>query len=170
MGTGIDYGLGKTNVDVANGIRYGVISQHSVGQAWYDDSQPYYGEPSCPICGNPTFTAKDRHDNEFAVCEPCARIFEDDELGLDMMEPISWYYEDDEYSMETCLDSDIMIVKSPYFTMARYCSPCVPGAGNLDDHDPDGVMTYCLGHDWFEDNKAPYPVFKVSDHSKVDYI
>ena len=27
---GIDYGLGRSNIDKATGIRYGVISQHSV--------------------------------------------------------------------------------------------------------------------------------------------
>ena len=42
---GIDYGLGKTNIDKTSGIRYGVISQHSVGQAWYDESEAYYGTP-----------------------------------------------------------------------------------------------------------------------------
>jgi len=25
-----------------------------------------------------------------------------------------------------------------------------------------GVKTYCLGHDWFDGDKAPYPVFTVN--------
>jgi hypothetical protein len=45
---GIDYGLGRANVDHETGIRYGVISQHTVGQAWYDSAEAEYGEPHCP--------------------------------------------------------------------------------------------------------------------------
>ena len=36
MSAGIDYGMGQSNVDHATGIRYGVIAQNNVGQAWYD--------------------------------------------------------------------------------------------------------------------------------------
>ena len=49
---GIDYGCGMVNVDHATGIRYGVISQGSVLQAWADSAEPDYGEASCPKCGN----------------------------------------------------------------------------------------------------------------------
>lgn len=31
----------------------------------------------------------------------------------------------------------------------------------------DGVKTYALGSDWFEDGKAPYRVFKVEDDTEV---
>jgi hypothetical protein len=30
-----------------------------------------------------------------------------------------------------------------------------------------GVRTYCLGHDWFEDGKAPYPVYRVDNGELV---
>ena len=49
---GIDYGLGQSNVDKANGIRYGVISQHSVIPEAMDDVDYDYGKPTCPKCGN----------------------------------------------------------------------------------------------------------------------
>ena len=39
---GIDYGLGKTNIDPKTNIRYGVICQNDVGQAWYDSCEPVY--------------------------------------------------------------------------------------------------------------------------------
>lgn len=35
--------------------------------------------------------------------------------------------------MTDCLDNDAFIIKSPYYTYAQFCSPCVPGAGNLDN-------------------------------------
>ena len=36
-GPGIDYGHGKTNIDLKTGIRYGIISQHSVNPDAMDD-------------------------------------------------------------------------------------------------------------------------------------
>ncbi len=59
MAKGIDYGNGLTNIDHSNGIRYGVIPANEVLQAWCDSSEPDYGEPHCPKCGN---------------AGPCARI------------------------------------------------------------------------------------------------
>mgnify|MGYP000223845084 CR=1 FL=1 len=46
---GIDYGMGQSNIDVDNGIRYGVIHQNEVGQAWFDESEPIYFY-HCPKC------------------------------------------------------------------------------------------------------------------------
>ena len=42
--SGIDYGRGLTNIDGKTGIRYGVIHQQHVLQAWCDDSEAYYGD------------------------------------------------------------------------------------------------------------------------------
>lgn len=50
MGAGIDYGFGTTNRDPATGMRYGVISQHGVSQAWRDSAEPDYGAATCPDC------------------------------------------------------------------------------------------------------------------------
>lgn len=92
-------------------------------------------------------------------------------------------FEGDGYIIETMLDNDLCIIKSPYVTFAPPCSPCVPGAGNLDSikadielalpsknslveinrvirqgyGDPSWRITYCLGPDWFDDEKCPYP-------------
>lgn len=49
---GIDYGMGNCNIDKSNGIRFGVIHQNEVLQAWADSSEADYGEPHCPKCGN----------------------------------------------------------------------------------------------------------------------
>lgn len=40
-------------------------------------------------------------------------------------------------------------------------APCAPGAGYLSNPCPDGPKTYCFGHDWFENDVAPYPVYRV---------
>lgn len=145
----IDYGMGQTNIDRSNGIRYGVISQNSIMQAWLDSSEGVY---PCDDC---TCSEDERED-----CTAETDTFE---------------YSGDGYEMVTCLDNDVMVIRSPFYTYAPFCSPCVPGAGNLDSaadlfekHSerfnasaPRGVETYCVGHDWFDDGVALYPVFSV---------
>lgn len=165
MSAGIDYGMGHSNVDPETGIRYGVISQHSVTQAWCETSEPDYGDPHCPQCGGDVVDGKRVNDAE-CVCTSCDWQGDSSECYSD--EPIGWTVDDGEITATDCLDSDIMVLKSLYYTFARFCSPCVPGAGNLDDHDPDGVKTYCLPHNWFECGKAPYPVYRVDDDSLVE--
>ena len=176
---GIDYGLGQSNRDPSNGIRYGVISQHSVGQAWYDEAGADYGEPTCPKCGNKVKDSSEAEGDLFEskyesyrshgcadyVCESCKLMLDSEDVYGD--EPIGWSFEDSEYSLTDCLDSDIMILKSPFYTFAQFCSPCVPGAGNLNSPMDDGVKCYCLGHDWFEDRRAPYPVYRVDTDELV---
>ena len=189
---GIDYGLGQSNRDPSNGIRYGVISQHSVGQAWYDEAEADYGEPTCPKCGGKVRPVKTRtessdppgewvsfivdedlddyesyrsHSCADRVCESCELVMDSEDVFGE--EPIGWSFEDSEYSLTDCLDSDIMILKSPYYTFAQFCSPCVPGAGNLNSPMEDGVKCYCLGHDWFEHRCAPYPVYRVENDELV---
>lgn len=49
---GIDYGMGRTNMDTDTGIRFGVIPANDITQSWYDSSDPDYGKPSCGECGN----------------------------------------------------------------------------------------------------------------------
>lgn len=44
MSLGIDWGGGVTNIDVKTGIRYGVINQKEVLQAWCDSSEPDFAE------------------------------------------------------------------------------------------------------------------------------
>lgn len=89
-----------------------------------------------------------------------------------------WLWEEDGYRLANCLVSDIIVLKSPFYTYAQFCSPCVPGAGNLDHpfvcefgdvgyaraaEEQGWPKVFCLGHDFFEGNRAPYPVFRVDD-------
>ncbi len=138
-GPGIDYGGGMTNRDPDTGIRYGVISQHSVMQAWADSSEADYGKPTCPECGNGLVHFDEsiagdwegnRGCNDY-MCTACEAIYDSADAYSD--EPLGWSVDDGEYKLVDCLDSDVMVLQSPYYTFAPFCSPCVPGAGNLDD-------------------------------------
>ena len=174
MGAGIDYGMGRTNINHATGIRYGVISQHDVSQAWCDSAEPDYGAPTCPKCGNDVVACDDSSVDEVEqygrgcadyVCETCEHTLDSDDVyGA---EPRGWSYSGDGYELADCLDSDVIVLASPFYTFGQYCSPCVPGAVSLNSPDTDGAKAYCLGHDWFEGGKAPYPVFSVETGKEV---
>jgi len=187
---GIDYGsITGVNRNKQTGIHYGVIAQWSLDPDVINDvimEGVYYGEPTCPKCGNDA-QDYDRQDIDgdwergFGchdyMCQPCRYVFDTGEAFAEEM--LGWTYDSDGYELQDCLDTDVMVIESPYYTYAEYCSPCVPGACNLDqaltdldydiatDHGMTAPKTYCLGHDWFEGNKAPYRVFRVSDGSEV---
>lgn len=176
MANSIDYGMGMTNIDKKTGIRYGVISLHEVCQSWCDSSEANYGDPTCPKCGNRAVDIDDesapdiddteewKDDGRDYACVKCRYSFESCDAYGD--EPLSHNLDDGEYvASQGGDDSDIFILKSPYFTLCEYCSPCAPGAGYLlNDGD---VKAYCFGHDWFEDGKAPYKVFSVATGLEV---
>jgi hypothetical protein len=193
---GIDYaGTGATcNRDKETGIRYGVISTHSLTEWFWDDVENDYGEPTCPECGSPV-TAIPSHgeqlENGVAIivdmpdvyagfepyrargcddfaCEFCKHTLDSDQVYSE--DALGWSIDDGAYKVVDCLDSDAMIIKAPYYTFAAFCSPCVPGAGNLDGdtHTPDGVKCYCFGHDWFDGDRAPYPVYSVETGELVE--
>jgi hypothetical protein len=179
---GINYaGPGSTvNMDADKGIRYGVISRNSViesGQEIYEDGtnlshQHFFSEVRENLRRALDDYFSDHHyrDGEPSDLDKAAGDALDaieDRLNDRYQEDNDSYrYEKDDYIIETCLDNDFTVIKSPYFTYAQFCSPCVPGACNLDsplDHIPeDGSNAcYCLGHEWFEDGRAPYPVFNM---------
>ncbi len=176
MGHGTDYGRGMSNIDHATGIRYGIIPMHEVGQAWCDSSEPDYGEPHCPECGNEAVTLDaidDEHDDwETArgacgdyACEDCKYIFDGQDAFGD--EHTNMYYADG-YKAFDDDSGDVWVTLSPYYTRAAYCSPCAPGACHLSSPYEDGDKAYCFGHDWFEGGVAPYPVYLVADDSEVN--
>lgn len=163
MNIGIDYGFGRTNIDPKTGIRYGVISQHTIGSESLGDIETIYaddeGQTECSFCGYESVEG-------WSMCPECETETESDPH----VEPIGLKYggQDEEYWIIDCLDSDLMVLKSPYYTFAQFCSPCVPGAGNLDNPMDDGVKCYALGHDWFEDGEAPYPLYRVDTGERVE--
>ncbi len=138
---GINYaGHTGVNQDKANGIRYGVMPQNEVLQAWADSSEAQYPK-------------REKGERQAAY-----------ERRMEFAEPIAFTYEREGYAASCGEDGDIFIVRSPYFTYAQFCSPCAPGAcylrNPLDEPDENN-KAYCFGHDWFEGRVAPYPVYSV---------
>jgi hypothetical protein len=158
MGAGIDYSMGMSNVDQETGIHFGVISQNEVLQAWCDSSAPQYGNLNCPIC-----------DLSVEVGEEfCPRCDHDFAGEWDDIEPDCYMIDDGEYQATCGDDGDIFVVKSPYYTKCKFCSPCAPGAGYLMSPIEDGIKAYCFGHDWFESGIAPYPVYCVATDKLIE--
>lgn len=113
------------NIDTETGIRYGVISMNEVLQAWADSSEPIY-EYYCPHCG-----ALLKKGCEARRCESCHKNINPD-VDFDCLDPVAWAVDDGEYKAESFADDpDIFIIKSPYYTFCKLCSPCAPNAGYL---------------------------------------
>jgi hypothetical protein len=177
---GINYaGPGSmTNRDPDNNIRYGVISRNSViecGQDVYDNGENLSYKAFEGRVKSAIRSALSDFYSDHKLGHGNSRLDRAVESAFDSLDDLceqyqedndSYRYEKDGYIIETCLDNDFTIIKSPYFTFAQFCSPCVPGACNLDsplDHIPDDGSNgcYCLGHEWFEGGKAPYKVFNM---------
>lgn len=198
---GIDYGLGKSNMDAETCIRYGVIAQSSVSPESVDDiwHGPHSRDLAFEAAENELkdklravlsdyFSDHKRGSKGDGMNDGTSRLdvaVEDAFNALDgwaenldtETEPL---YEHDGYKIARCLETDLFVLKSPFYTYAQFCSPCVPGAGNLDSPFDGPVemwakaaeesgfpKVYCLGHDWFDDNLAPYPVFRVDNNEQV---
>lgn len=184
-GAGIDYsgpGAG-CNRDAETGIRYGIISQNAVLQAWADGSEPDYGPPTCGECGCEATPAADYkgdidelidagalsaepHEAQDYVCETCCRVFGNESAYGN--EPNGFTYDANGIQASSDSDGDIWITRSPYYTRAAFCSPCAPGACHLENPTPDGERCYCLPPDWFDDEEpCPYPVWRVDSDELV---
>jgi hypothetical protein len=168
---GIDYGRGLANVDRATGIRYGVIAANEVGQAWYDSSEADYGTPTCPTCGGALVEFADEtadgwtirpHEIPEYACVACRLLCGGESAFSE--EPLAHTYTGDGYTAEQT-DSDIFVTASPFYTRGTFCSPCAPGAVSLGTGG--SIRAYCFGHDWFEDGRAPYRLWRVSDDTEV---
>lgn len=172
----IDYGHGTTNIDLETGIRYGAISWASISPDMLGAFEPDYGDPTCPNCTGPVVDYDEEAHGEYKdvstayhymlscnscpdyACELCELYMDAEAVYPE--EPSVWYYEDEEYRVISMLDgSSYLVLKSPYYTWAEFCSPCIPGAGDLNSPAEigQGAKTYCLGDDWFDSEHAPCP-------------
>ena len=165
---GIDYAgpASTVNRDLETGIRYGILPLGEICQAWGDSSDPDYGPPTCGECGNeakPSSSAKGEY-----YCPTCKVWFNGEYAYGD--EPVSNVLDDGEYKAFDDDSGDVWWVKSPYYTYAQYCSPCAPGACHLSNpREPDSgaAKCYCPGHDWFEEGKAPFKMWRVDNDEEV---
>ena len=172
---GIDYGIGQTNIDTANGIRYGVIPSNDLSPDAFHDIE---------INGDDVDFEEYRAQVQASISSALSAVLDAngldhgndaDELAEGVVDALEWdsyegtgdctryHYSDDEVTLETCSDGDVFITKSLYYTLAPYCSPCAPGACYLRDGSKDGqARAYCLPSDWFDDESpCPYPYWTV---------
>lgn len=193
--TGIDYGHGRSNIDNQTGIRFGVISQGSISHWAMDDvwqnardlsyeasrdefkAKLHYienGDTLARLCDAYGLRDQEIDNPEQMTADELWNELEqefNDAYSMNDCGEHDWLYESDGYKLTNCLDSDVMVLASPYFTYAQFCSPCVPGACDLDspldltewsDEVKKHPRAYCLGHDYFENGRAPYPVYSVA--------
>lgn len=180
------------NFDEKTGIRYGVISPHSISSncdydlyAGPNSTDPYYKSARDDIIGglNIVFekagiwNEEKQNDIRDEILEYFNDHYENPDGQMD--------YSDKEYDLHVSGDNfGIFVMRSPYYTYCRNCSPCAPGAGDLDSPiDPVNLdlstlehisaKTLCLGPEWFDkeddqySRKIPYRVFRVDNDQEV---
>jgi len=173
--SGIDYGMGQTNIDTDTGIRYGVISCRDLASfAWdeiiiagtdldHDDAiDNLKSELSTAIKSVLTDYSCSFNSEEIAES-----IIDDLDLNIESTGDCTRYqYSKDGLVFNVCSDGDIFVTESPFYALCSFCSPCAPGAGHLTTGG--SVKTYCLGPDWFDsDHPMPYQCFSVADNFRV---
>lgn len=181
---GIDYGRGISNRDPKNPeMHYGVISANKLGEWAYENFEADYGNPTCPECGNEVrdydaiFNEVTEEQQEAMnkwecdgcvdyVCLDCEKVYDSQDAFPE--EPISHTCNEETLIAELDSSNDVWILKSEYYTLCAYCSPCAPGAGYLTNVRENGIKAYCLPQDWFDkDNPCPYPIYRVADDTLV---
>ena len=169
-----------SNYDEKTGIAYGVISPHALNGCALQDIYDCGTDPHYESAKTEFVTAlNDLLDNYPFSCgqideilTPAIDVFNesfDSSCGDGQCD-----YSDVEYILYVYGDNfGIYVIKSPYYTYCRKCSPCAPGAGDLNnpiDKDPDypdADKALCLDKSFFDDEKAPYRVFRVDNDEEV---
>ena len=178
---GIDYGLGQTNIDKETGIRYGVIPMKDLDSwAWDEieshatdlDFEEHKEDLKSRLASAIDYvlveSGHDRANDSDAMAEEIVDNLEWDGYEGAMGDCTRYLFERDGYKVTIASDGDAFVMKSPYYTLAPFCSPCAPGACYLRDGGETGdAKAYCFGHDWFEDKVAPYPVYRVDNDQLV---
>jgi hypothetical protein len=177
------------NMNFETGIHFGCISQHTLdpdalmgliddsADVLYDNaSDEFESDLKTAIeDGNVLECLKNNYMDESLVDEEFDTIV-DEWCQSYQNDCHQFYYTDEEYEMDFSDDMNcIIILRSPYYTYCRGCSPCVPNAGDLDcpvtpdDYANDAHTSiytmfkkaYCLPDHFFDDDKAPYQYFEV---------
>lgn len=174
---GIDYSAGQPiNRNTETGLRYGIIPSNDVNpdalEDIYSNGTDTGYEDWCEAIKDAIRNALSDYLSNKAierVIDNGLNDIGDDYQGTGDCTPLE--YASDGYELRIASDGDLWVIGSPYFTYAQFCSPCAPGAcylrnpldnvlDNADWHPEN--KCYCLGHDWFEDSKAPYTVYDVA--------
>ena len=169
----------NANTDPTNGVRYGVIAVNEISGDSHDnlincgDDIGYLSavaEKKAEIkaaleSALSTIDGMDDIDTESLAESVYDEGFPN---GLENVESSQYRYDHDGVIAETNDRNYIVVIKSPYYTFVRQCSPCYPNAGDLSSPNEHGVKTYCFNEDWFDDyNKCPYPVYRLDNDELV---
>jgi hypothetical protein len=149
------------NYDAVAGIFYGCIQiNHGLLNPDVVNDELWSGGPNVTCEWSP-----EQYEADEETGEPTNQL--QDDCG----EPVSWEFNDEKEGVQgvPALDNTCFIViKSPFYTYARPCSPCVPNAGDLDNAGEDeSTKCYCPPLNWFEEGKAP-PIWQVADNIRVN--
>jgi hypothetical protein len=124
---GIDWGRGVCNIDVEKGIRYGVIHSHVLNQDVVSEIYDLVRESFCRNCENI------REES----CENCCI---DEVFGDFSLEGIEGFLHS---------DGNISVLRSKRTKYCNFCSPCVPGAGDLSSRGED-CEAYDVPEEWYQ--------------------
>lgn len=172
------------NIDPETGIHYGIIPKNDLlncAEEFFNEATDItYEELAEEIRAEINGTLDELFESlerQTIVSEELKQRIKDDameqiinEFNDDYNDEVArLIYETDEYIIQGDNDdSDLFVIKSPYYTYAPRCSPCAPNAGYLRDANVNAEFkTYCLGPEWFEDEKAQYPIWKVENDEKL---
>jgi hypothetical protein len=169
---GLDYSgpASTVNRDPVTGIRYGIISLRSLGEFAFEDIEQHGIDQDFE-----EFQQRIKAEidsalrpvlKDYVLSSRIDKLIENaqddalEEASDCYQQPSDWvryHYERDGYVLQVTGDGNLFVIKSPFVTNAQYCSPCVPGAGNLDSPCDSGPECYALGLDWFDEkNPCPY--------------
>ena len=178
------------NYDEKTGIAYGVISPNALNQDVLNDISQEGTDP------NYEETKKSLIQDISTLCDNYGINIDNIDIDNFIQEMADHYesscdgtfdYSDKEYTLHNSADNfGLYVIRSPYYTYCQKCSPCAPGAGDLNSPvDMDGAggrsepspyqlfsnqcgdKSYCLDSSFFDDGKAPYRVFRVEDDQEV---
>lgn len=171
---GTDYGNGTVNIDEKTGIRFGVIPINDLAGDIWDYLQPANCKYTCPNCEKEL----DPGDIDLLpfICG-CGEHLDEENVGVPPDECVVWEYSNREGLEVHTTDSEYLwVMKSPIVTHCQFCSPCMPGAGDLTSYCPTGPWTYALPEEWFQhdelglvEERAPDYLGKT-ERAYVDYV
>ncbi len=165
-----------TNCNPETGIRFGVIHTNKLGEFAWDEitnngTDQDFEDYSQGIKDNLRDALKDTIGKD-ALNEAVESAYEAVSYwtGDRYEQPgdcTRYHYSKDGLEFTVASDGDIFVLKSPVVTYAQFCSPCAPGACYLTSplgqpYQTEANRCYCLPADWFDDDKAPYPIFELN--------
>ncbi len=183
MHAGIDYGLGRTNLNKETGIRFGVIHSNQIDAEAASD---FYSK------GDDLDFEKHKRDLKESLAAAIEKVLDEynhersndsENLAEEIVDHLDYdgyegtgecqrtWYERDGYKISSNSRGELFVQESPFFTYAPFCSPCAPGACSIDEGCEDDSLpkAYCLNADWFGEDEfvCPYPVFEVGTGKQV---